>query len=249
LCLDGTSAHGRNDFRAVVPRDFDLGVLSMRVFRTHGTEVRECLRPQTEWFAGRSVNWLLRRRRRRVVRSQRLTSSAVSETDGSSRRTEYKDSIEPSPQHRATSGTRRSRSLPSRFGRRSCVAIARAAAVEISWSNRHVHLARASCEIARTTSMRRFRPRIFSLRRFVAYKRDLISSHALPYQPVGVSPRSWSGGDVGVLRFRKPDASALPADYEKPRSVSDVIPRRHRPAQRQESPPSRRSCRAFPARS
>jgi len=96
-----------------------------------------------------------------------------------------------------------------RFGGRSCVAIARAAAVEISWSNRHVHLARASCEITRPISMRRFRPRSFYLGRFVAYKRDLISSHALPYQPVGVSPRSWSAVDSAALRFRKPDASAF----------------------------------------
>ncbi len=56
MCFDETSAHGRNDFRAVVPWNFDFGVLPMRVVRTHGTEARECLRPQTEWFAGRSVN-------------------------------------------------------------------------------------------------------------------------------------------------------------------------------------------------
>jgi hypothetical protein len=42
----------------------------------------------------------------------------------------------------------------------------------------------------------------------VAYKRDLISSHALPYQPVGVSPRSWSGFDLAALRTGGPDAYA-----------------------------------------
>ena len=57
LCFGETSAREvLLELHAIVPRNFDFGVSIVRVIRTHGTEVREWPRPQTEWFAGRSVN-------------------------------------------------------------------------------------------------------------------------------------------------------------------------------------------------
>ena len=154
----------------IVPRNFDFGV------------VARARRPNARRRSTRSVSARRRGNRRPVGElisslmpsTNRLITTTrfmhKPETDCSSRRTEYKDSIVSPRKRRATSGARRSRVLPSRFGDHSRVRITRATAFEISWSNSHVHLAIASCEITRVISTRRFEPRARIIRGSVAQK-------------------------------------------------------------------------------